>query len=61
MIEYTQSELLRLYDLVFSELNENFHTHETCYIELACLHGLAAKLSKNLKEVELELPRTNHD
>ena len=61
MTEYTQNQLLKLYDLVFSELNENWHTAEMCYIEVACLHELAAKLSKNLKEVELELPRTNHD
>jgi len=61
MTEYTKSELLKLYDYVFSELNENFYTNEKYYLELARLHELAAKLSKNLKEVELELPRTNHD
>tara|TARA_Y100001968_G_scaffold326777_1_gene370511 strand:- start:756 stop:941 length:186 start_codon:yes stop_codon:yes gene_type:complete len=61
MTEYTQNQLLKLYDLVFSELNENWHTNQMCPIELAILHELAAKLCKNLKEVELELPRTNHD
>ena len=55
MTEYTKSELLKLYDLVFSELNENWHTHETSYMELARLHELAAKLSKNLKEIESDL------
>ena len=58
MTEYTQNQLLKLYDFL---LNDNWHTAEMCYIEVACLHELAAKLSKNLKEVELELPRTNHD
>ena len=55
MTEYTQIELCKLYDLVFNELNENWHTNEMCQFELAFMHELAAKLSKNLKEIERTL------
>tara|TARA_R100000995_G_scaffold6168_1_gene2857 strand:- start:2 stop:178 length:177 start_codon:yes stop_codon:yes gene_type:complete len=54
MTEYTQLELCKLYDLVFNELNDDWHDLR-CLGEVAILHELAAKLSKNLKEIERTL------
>ena len=54
MTEYTQLELCKLYDLVFNELNDDWHDLR-CLGEVAILHELAAKLSKNLKEIEKTL------